>query len=112
MSLWELDYSRAGDMLRALHKSGVVDFGRYFRDNPDAVRELLRATRVVDVNDHTVAAVWRGSKQELLTNIEPLLARGKLEDYIAAVVSSLSGNKILNRNTDSQSSTVPSSTRT
>ena len=78
VSLWELDYSRAGDMLRALHKSGVVDFGRYFRDNPDAVRELLRATRVVDVNDQTVAVFGRGVKQELLTNIESLLARGKL----------------------------------
>ena len=42
VSLWELDYSRAGDTLRALHKSGVVDLGKYFRDNPDATRELLR----------------------------------------------------------------------
>ena len=93
VSLWELDYSRAGDMLRALHKSGVVDFGRYFRDNPDAVRELLRATRVVDVNDQTVAVFGRGVKQELLTNIEYYWPEESWGDYIAAVVSSFSGDK-------------------
>jgi PAS domain S-box-containing protein len=93
VSLWELDYSRAGEMLRSLHKSGVVDLGRYFRDNPDATRELLRATRTVDANDQAVALFGQGSKQELLTSIEPYWPEESWDHYIAAVVSSFTGDK-------------------
>jgi PAS domain S-box-containing protein len=93
VSLWELDYSKAGETLRSLHKSGVVDLGKYFQDNPNATRELLRETRVVDVNDQTVALFGSGNKQELLTSIEPYWPQESWRDYIAAVVSSFGGNK-------------------
>jgi PAS domain S-box-containing protein len=93
VSLWELDYSRAGEMLRTLHKSGVANLGKYFQDNPDATRQLLRATRAVDVNDQAVALFGRGSKQELLTDIERYWPEESWGDYIDAVVSSFSGSK-------------------
>jgi PAS domain S-box-containing protein len=92
VSLWELDYDEAGDVLRTLHKSGVTDLAKYFRDNPDATRKLLRATRAVDVNDHTVA-LFGGSKPELLTDIERYWPEESWGDYVAAVVASFSGNK-------------------
>ena len=93
VSLWELDYSRAGEILRSLYASGVVDLVAYFRANPEATRELLQATRVVDVNDHTVALFGRGSKKDLLTDIEPYWPEESWDDYIAAVVTSFGGNK-------------------
>jgi PAS domain S-box-containing protein len=92
VSLWELDYSLANDMLRALHKSGVVDFAKYFRENPDAIRELMRRTRVVDVNDQTVKLFGRGSKEELLTNLESFLPEESWDSYIAGVVSAIGGS--------------------
>src|SRR5262245_7269976 len=92
VSLWELDYSRAGEMLRTLHKSGVTDLGSYLRDNPDAMRELLRKIRVVDVNDQTVALFGQDSKQELLTDAEAYWPEDSWGDAIAVVVASFGGN--------------------
>ena len=92
VSLWELDFSRANDVMRAWRSSGIADFGRFFRENPQAIRELMRATRVVDVNDQTVALFGRGSKDELLTNLEPFWPEESWETYIAAVVSSIGDN--------------------
>jgi PAS domain S-box-containing protein len=93
VSLWELDYTLANDMLRSLHRSGVADFAKHFKDNPDAVRELVRATRVVDVNDQTIELFGRGRhKDEFLTTLEPFLPEESWEDYIAGVVSATGGS--------------------
>jgi len=93
VSLWELDYTRANDMLRALHKSGVADFVTYFRENPDAIRELMRATHIIDVNDQTVELFGCGNKkEELLTTLEPFLPEESWDAYIAGVASAISGS--------------------
>jgi PAS domain S-box-containing protein len=70
-SFWELDFSGATTMVRALRKAGVEDFRKYFAENPGFVRDMMRATRVIDVNPMTVAIFGRGNKEELLTNVEP-----------------------------------------
>ena len=93
VSLFELDYSAANDMLRALRKSGVVDFARYFRDNPSAVLELMRRTRVADVNDQAVELFGCGRKKEdLLTTLEPFIPEESWEAYVAGVVSAIGGS--------------------
>jgi PAS domain S-box-containing protein len=69
-SFWELDFTGANAMVRALLKSGVTDLRKHLTDNPAFVRELMRATRVIDVNDQTVALFGRGSKEELLGTVE------------------------------------------
>ena len=93
VSFWELDYTRSGQMLRALRETGVVDFRRYFRENPGFVRELMQASRVVDVNDHTVELFGQGSREGLLSSVVPFWPDESLPDYVEAVLASIERNQ-------------------
>ena len=93
VSFWEVDYTRSRQMLRALRETGVVDFRRYFRENPAFVRELMQATRVVDVNEHTVVLFGHGSKEDLLRSIVPFWPDESLQDYVEAVLASIERNQ-------------------
>jgi PAS domain S-box-containing protein len=86
-SFWELDFSGVDGMLRGLLKSGVTDFRAYLSDNPEFVREMMRRTRVVDVNDQTVAMFGRGSKAELLGSVEPFWPEESTQAYAEGVLA-------------------------
>lgn len=88
-SFWELDLSGVNDMLERLRDDGVVDFRRYFSENPGFVRQMLRATRVVDVNDQTVALFGQGCKQELLGNAEPFWPEESWQAFCEGVLSGI-----------------------
>lgn len=88
-AFWELDFSGVTPILKRLRQQGVKDLPRYFVENPEVVREMMRATRVIDVNDQTVALFGRGKKEELLTNVEPFWADSSLQVYAASVVASM-----------------------
>jgi PAS domain S-box-containing protein len=70
-SFWELDFSAVDKMLRDLRKSGVEEFPKYFEENPGFVRDMMCATRVIDVNDQSIKLFGRGNKDELLGSVEP-----------------------------------------
>jgi PAS domain S-box-containing protein len=89
VSFWEVDFSGVRDIVRCLRASGISDFRKYFKGNPEAIREFMRATRVVDVNDRTVALFGRGSKEELLGTTEPMWPEESWPDYVEALLSSL-----------------------
>jgi PAS domain S-box-containing protein len=93
VSFWEVDFTRSRQMLRAVRDTGVVDFRRYFRENPAFVAALMRATRVVDVNDHTVTLFGQGSKEVLLRNIVPFWPDESLQDYVEAVLAAIERNQ-------------------
>ena len=89
-SFWELDFSGVTPILKDLRKQGIKDFTGYFAANPDVVREMTRATRVIDVNDQTVALFGRGDKAEMLGNVEPYWTDVSLQVYAQSVVASVS----------------------
>lgn len=62
-SFWEIDFTPVGAMLRKLKEQGVRDFRQYFRENPAFVREMMRASRIIDVNDQTVALYANGDRE-------------------------------------------------
>ena len=91
-SFWELDFFPVGDMLYRLKKSGAVTrFDTHFAENPGFVREMMRATRVIDVNDQSVALFGRGDKAELLTSVEPFWPEASSPVFAGAVVAAVSG---------------------
>ena len=98
-SFWELDVSGVNELLRRLRDDGVVDFRRYFRENPDVVRQMLRATRVVDVNDQAVALFGRGCKRELLGNAEPFWPEESWQVYAEGVLSGVAGKPVYSAET-------------
>src|SRR5262249_505336 len=89
VSFFELDYTGSRQMLRALRDSGVHDFRGHLKENPGLVREIMRATRVVDVNDQAVASFGRGNKEELLTSVEAFWPEESLGDYAEAVLATI-----------------------
>jgi PAS domain S-box-containing protein len=89
VSFWEVDFSLVRDLLRNARSSGIIDFRSYFKENPGALREIMRATRVIDVNDRTVTLFGRGSKEELLGTTEAMWPEESWPDYIEAIIASL-----------------------
>lgn len=88
-SFWELDFSGVTPILRDIKRKGIKDLGAYLADNPDIVRQMMRSTRVIDVNDQTVALFGRGDKAEMLTDVEPYWADSAIQVYARSVVASV-----------------------
>lgn len=91
-SFWELDFQPMGEMLRPLRKSGVTDYASYFERHPEFIREMMRKTRVLDVNEQTVTLFGNGSKEGLLTSVEPFWPESSNGVFAEAVVAAVSGN--------------------
>lgn len=90
-SFWELDFTPVGDMLRQLRADGVKDYATYFSQHPDFVRAMMRATRVLDVNDQTLALFGRGDKAELLRPLDAFWPDESNHVYAASVIAAVSG---------------------
>ncbi len=90
-SFWELDFKPVGEMLRDLRKQGVTDFAAYFAAHPLFVRSMMAATRVIDVNDQTVALFGRGDKTELLRPLDAYWPEESNHVYAASVVAAVTG---------------------
>nr|WP_281722240.1 ATP-binding protein [Nitrosomonas nitrosa] len=90
-SFWELDFTPVGRMLRQLRAEGVKDYAAYFAEHPDFVRAMMRATRVIDVNDQTVTLFGRGDKVELLRPLDDYWPEESNRVYAASVLAAVNG---------------------
>jgi PAS domain S-box-containing protein len=88
-AFWEIDFSAVTQMLRDLRASGVTDFRAHFSANPEFVRQMMRNSRVIDVNDQTVALFGRGSKQEMLGSVEPFWPDESTHVYAEGILSGI-----------------------
>ncbi len=98
-SFWELDFSPVGQMLRQLRKSGVSDYAAYFAANPAFVREMMRVTRVLAVNEQSVKLFGVDDATALLTTIDRFWPESSTEVYAASVVAAVSGQPSFSRET-------------
>lgn len=89
-SFWELDFTPVGDMVKSLFASGVKDLSKHFNEHPELVRDMMRATRVLDVNEQTVALFGRGDKAELLTSVEPFWPEASSQVFAQSIVAAVS----------------------
>lgn len=90
-SFWELDFTPVGAMLRELRAQGVKDYAAYFAEHPEFVRAMMHATRVIDVNDQTVALFGRGDKAELLRPLDDFWPEESNHVYAASVIAAVTG---------------------
>ncbi len=90
-SFWEVDFSEAYQIARVLRKSGVMDLARHLAENPAVVRDMMRASRVVDVNEQTVALFGRGDKAELLVAVEPFWPDESTAVYASSMIAAITG---------------------
>jgi PAS domain S-box-containing protein len=91
VSFWELDFTAVGAMVQRLVRAGVEDLGRYLAEHPDVVREMIRATHVLDINDQSVKLLGRGDKAEMLASLEPYWPEESFPVYAASVVAAVQG---------------------
>jgi PAS domain S-box-containing protein len=71
-SFWELEFAAVGTIVRDLIRAGVSDLRGYFRAQPESVRAMIRATRIVDFNEQSFAMFGRGDRDELKASLDPL----------------------------------------
>lgn len=90
-SFWEIDFAPVGAMLRRLKDQGVRDFAQYFRDNPAFVREMMRASRVIDVNDQA-AALYADGDREVISrlSLDAFWPEESTGVYAASVLAAIS----------------------
>ncbi len=88
-AFWEIDFAPIGSMLRELRASGVTDFAAHFAAHPDYVRAMIRAARVIDVNEQGVALFGRGDKPELLRDLAPFWPDESLPVFAASVLAAI-----------------------
>ncbi len=90
-SFWELDFSAVGAMLQRLRKAGVTDLRAHFAANPALVREMMRATRILDVNEETVTLFGLGDRSGLMDSVEPFWAESSNHTYAESVIAAVTG---------------------
>lgn len=88
-AFWELDFAPVGGLLRELRGQGVEDFGRHFDDHPEFVREMMRRTRVADVNETTLSMFGIGDRAHLAESVEPYWPEASTPVYAAAVKAAI-----------------------
>ena len=86
-SFWELEFAAVTQLLRALQESGVTDLAQYFSDNPGFVREMVRATRILDVNERTVSMF--GKREAIVQSLDPFWPDESLPVFAASVLASI-----------------------
>jgi PAS domain S-box-containing protein len=86
---WELDFAPVGELLRNLRAQGIADFPHYFDEHPAVVREMMRRTRVVDVNETTLSMFGIGARGNLAETVEPYWPEASTAVYAASVKAAI-----------------------
>ena len=64
-SFWEIDFSQPRQMLEVLLASGIGNLATYLAEHHDYVRLLMKATKVLNVNDRSVELFGLRSRDDL-----------------------------------------------
>jgi signal transduction histidine kinase len=91
-SFWELDFTAVGAKIRALLDAGVRDLEAHFLAHPQVVRDFMRNTQVVDLNDHSIRLFGRGDRTEMLGNIDRYWPDESIQVYARCVLKSMTGH--------------------
>jgi len=90
-AFWEVDVSGATPILTDIWASGVTDLEAYFAARPDKVRELMHATFVIDVNEHTVSQFGEGDRNVLIRDVELFWPEESYPQYVQVLLARLRG---------------------
>lgn len=89
VSFWELDLSVIAGLLEEQLPGTNGDFATYLQNYPDCVATILRASRIVDVNDQTLVLFGGGEKVDLLGTLDQFWSPDRWIDGAAAVLDVL-----------------------
>ena len=94
IALMEQDYSGMKDYLDLLKASGIIDFEKFFDDNPEEVQKIMSQSnsKIVDVNKKCLEVYKANSKEDLILRMKK---RFKDEKGVADEVLLFNKNEIL-----------------
>ncbi|QEE43727.1 PAS domain S-box protein (plasmid) [Rhizobium sp. WL3] len=89
VSFWELDLSVIAGLLEEQRPATDGNFATYLQNYPDCVATILRASRIVDVNDQTLSLFGGAEKADLLGTLDQFWSPERWVDGAAAVLDVL-----------------------
>jgi PAS domain S-box-containing protein len=90
-AFWELDIYDVEAMVRTLDSTDRDHIREYLAGNLDYVRQLIRATRIVDVNAQCLAMFGSGDRQGLLGNFDLCWPDESLDVFADCVAAASEG---------------------
>lgn len=93
VSIWEEDWSAVIADVRALSAQGVTDFAAYCREHPEHTTRMLRAVKILDVNQRTLELFRAPDKAAMLASLETVFATDDTLPGFIAEVSALADGK-------------------
>ncbi|MCX7002974.1 MAG: PAS domain S-box protein [bacterium] len=94
VALVETDSSDAITYLSHLRSLGVEDFGAFFDEHPEEVRECMRRVRLVDANYAAVRILRADSRAQVLAQLSKTFVEQSLRDFARQLVAMARGDQI------------------
>ena len=90
VAFWEIDFNPVGALLQPLREAGVTDLRGHLLAQPDLVREMMAASRVLDVNSKTLELFGATAKEEIVgRGTERFWPDESLAVFVDSVVATL-----------------------
>ena len=96
-SFWELDFSEVWRMAQPHLRNGPAGLGGHLQANPESVREMVRATKIMDANQQSLTMFGRGDREELMRSLDPLWPDESLPAYAESVVAAFEGRRYFSK---------------
>ncbi len=90
-ALFLQDYSIVGARVEELRQKGEEDLRTYLQNNPDEVSKLAESVVIFELNKAAVDLYCAGSSEKLLRNLDQVLVKNDLQQFIDQVVAFASG---------------------
>lgn len=88
-SLLELDITRVRPILEQFSGHSVGAIRALLLKSPETVRAMMRASRVVDVNDYAVVTFGDGHREGMFNSVEPFWPIESYEIYVDSIIARL-----------------------
>lgn len=86
-SIWEEDYSELYAYLQELRESGVLDFKKYFQNNPEEVKKCSKLAKIIDINQMTKKLFHAKDRNALITGLDTIFTEESLPPFIEQLCS-------------------------
>jgi signal transduction histidine kinase len=91
-SFLELDITAVRPIIARFRECSIAEIRTILLDSPQTVREMMRATRVVDANDHAIDTFGDGDRAGMLDCVEPFWPLDSYEAYVDSLIARLVEN--------------------
>ncbi len=81
VSIWRENFSEIKKYIDLLKEQGVIDFEKYFDNNPDELMKCINMINCIDVNDETVKLLNAQNKEEILTSLNKVFTIDSMKTF-------------------------------